>query len=207
MIPRPITGQLEHPPPQGGEHTIARGLSGRVELVEVVAHLFQWRHVTVPDGGLVTDPQPEQKAALVLLVEPDCYGGHVAGFLAPYVDDAGSDHQRRRAAESRLAPVEHVAAEAAGDPQGPVPERFDLGSEVGNGGGIDGMGLTRPDPDAAEFHGRSPYSVAQRLIGARSTRGRRGLSIRLFCRARLFARAGLLIVPAPAGRATMVRLW
>ena len=111
---RPRRGQLEHARPQGGEDPSGRWHRSleRVEGVETRDHVRVGAGVVRRDLR-VTRAQPEQEAALVLVLQAGDGGTEVLGGCGPDADDAAGHRHPLCGGEQTLEVARQAAVEAA----------------------------------------------------------------------------------------------
>ena len=102
----------------------------------------------------VADADAEQQAVLLGAAQAGTPRAHVSRRVHPDVEDAGGDHHGGRERQHVVERPEQVAADI-GHPQRGEPEGLQLGSEVGDLGGIAVAQLVRPDTGSGERSGRA----------------------------------------------------
>jgi hypothetical protein len=126
-----------------------------IELVEVVDHPGVGERVLgaeLLDDRRVAGTQPEEEPAGVGDLERGGAVGRLRGVGVPDGQDAAGHRDVLGSVEQPSEPAGEAEVEATGAPQGPVAERFHLGSRCTVGPVGAGPRAAPPDPDLAKFH-------------------------------------------------------
>ena len=192
--------QLEHPGPEGGQHAALGGhrRGQGVEGIEVGDHL-RVRARVVGHRRAVAGADAEEEAPAEGFLQGGDGRPDVLGRPRPDADDAAGYRDVTRRREQALEVRRQAGVEAAGRPQRPVAQLFELGATLRDGSsGSRHEPLhhtpTRPRSMAAPYRGASAPSQSRCSRHLTLTRGgraggrRRGRPAALACALALAAR-------------------
>ena len=172
----PLGREREHLRRQGADDARRGGgrrrvVDRRVHRVEVLPHEGERPVVAVPahaDDRRMADADAEQETARPRLGERLLAGRHRHRVARPDVRDARCDGDAPRRGEEDGGVRQRLAAQGLRDPDGAVAEALDLCGRLAHPRGRLQLERERPDADAAEVHGATPWRPRRRSSGGGS---------------------------------------